>query len=105
MTGQTWGGCAEVLQWILTAGRFPVDPSLLKGGVLLLETSEELIPARRVRLDHAIARRTRRVLAAVGAIIVARPPAEEIDTQRSSAVRQAHRTEQCDTAIEIAHRY
>jgi muramoyltetrapeptide carboxypeptidase LdcA involved in peptidoglycan recycling len=27
VTGRTWGGCAEVLQWILTAGRFPADPS------------------------------------------------------------------------------
>lgn len=23
VTGRTWGGCIEVLQWILTAGRFP----------------------------------------------------------------------------------
>ena len=46
VTGPTWGGCAEVLQWILTAGRFPMDPSVLAGGVLLFETSEELIPAR-----------------------------------------------------------
>jgi muramoyltetrapeptide carboxypeptidase LdcA involved in peptidoglycan recycling len=46
VTGRTWGGCAEVVQWILTAGRFPADPSVLRGGVLLLETSEELIPAR-----------------------------------------------------------
>ena len=33
-------------QWILTAGRFPADSSVLDGGVLLLETSEEIIPAR-----------------------------------------------------------
>src|SRR5262245_33783358 len=46
VTGRTWGGCAEVIQWILTAGRFPADPAVVDGGVLLLETSEELIPAR-----------------------------------------------------------
>jgi muramoyltetrapeptide carboxypeptidase LdcA involved in peptidoglycan recycling len=40
VTGRTWGGCIEVLQWILTAGRFPVDPAVLDGGVLLLETSD-----------------------------------------------------------------
>lgn len=43
VTGRTWGGCAEVVQWILTAGRFPADPAALDGAVLLLETSEELI--------------------------------------------------------------
>jgi muramoyltetrapeptide carboxypeptidase LdcA involved in peptidoglycan recycling len=46
VTGRTWGGCIEVMQWILTAGRFPVDPTVVQGGVLLLESSEELIPAQ-----------------------------------------------------------
>jgi len=46
VTGRTWGGCIEVLQWILTAGRFPPDPVVLDGGVLILETSEEIIPAQ-----------------------------------------------------------
>jgi hypothetical protein len=31
VTGPTWGGCAEVLQWILTAGRFPADAVLVVG--------------------------------------------------------------------------
>jgi len=44
VTGRTWGGCIEVVQWILTAGRFPADPVVLDGGVLMLETSEEIIP-------------------------------------------------------------
>src|SRR5262249_48037028 len=37
VTGPTWGGCIEVIQWILTAGRFPTDPAVLEGGVLILE--------------------------------------------------------------------
>lgn len=28
VTGPTWGGRAEVVQWILTAGRFPTDPAV-----------------------------------------------------------------------------
>ncbi|MEO6999476.1 MAG: LD-carboxypeptidase, partial [Terracoccus sp.] len=44
--GRTWGGCIEVVQWLLTAGRFPADPATLAGGVLLIETSEELIAAQ-----------------------------------------------------------
>ena len=46
VTGPTWGGYIEVIQWILTAGRFDADPAVLAGGVLLVESSEELIPAR-----------------------------------------------------------
>src|SRR4051794_33788585 len=48
VTGRTWGGCLEVIEWILTAGRFPFPPDVLDGAVLLLETSEELLPARNV---------------------------------------------------------
>jgi hypothetical protein len=38
----------EVLDWVLTAGRFPFPPDVLDGAVLLIETSEELLPARSV---------------------------------------------------------
>src|SRR3954469_24173288 len=48
VTGRTWGGCVEVVQWILTAGRFPDDPAVLEAGVLLLEASEDLTPAPEV---------------------------------------------------------
>jgi muramoyltetrapeptide carboxypeptidase LdcA involved in peptidoglycan recycling len=104
VTGRTWGGCAEVIQWILTAGRFPADPSIVNGGVLLLETSEEVIPAREFGwIMRSLGERG--VLAAVDAIIVARPPAEDIHTKRSAAERHAHRAMQCETALEIARRY
>ncbi len=48
VTGRTWGGCVEVLAWVLTAGRFPPDPAVLAGHILLLETSEDLTPAPEV---------------------------------------------------------
>lgn len=35
VTGPAWGGCIEVIQWILTAGRFPTDTAPLDGGVFL----------------------------------------------------------------------
>ncbi len=58
VTGRTWGGCLEVIEWVLTAGRFPSDPGVLDGGVLLIETSEELPVGPRCRPDHPLARRT-----------------------------------------------
>jgi muramoyltetrapeptide carboxypeptidase LdcA involved in peptidoglycan recycling len=104
VTGRTWGGCAEVIQWLLTAGRFPADPSILNGGVLLLETSEELIPAREFGwIMRSLGERG--VLAVVDAVVVARPPASGIDIVRNASDRQAHRTAQYDTAIETVGRY
>lgn len=104
VTGRTWGGCIEVIQWILTAGRFPHDPAVLDGGVLLLESSEEVIPAR----DFGFILRSlgeRGVLEAVDAVLVARPPASSFTRMPDAAGRAAHRRAQRDTAIEVVGRY
>jgi muramoyltetrapeptide carboxypeptidase LdcA involved in peptidoglycan recycling len=104
VTGHTWGGCIEVIQWILTAGRFPSDPSVLDGGVLLLESSEELIPAR----EFGFILRSlgeRGVLDAVDAVLVARPPSSDFTRRPDTAGRAAHRHAQRDTAIEMTQRY
>ena len=104
VTGRTWGGCIEVVQWILTAGRFPADPAVLDGGVLLLETSEEVIPARVFgRILRSLGERG--LLAAVDAVLVARPPASSFERQPSALQRSAHRAEQRDVAIDVVNRY
>ena len=104
MTGRTWGGCVEVLQWLLTAGRFPVDPSVVAGGVLLLESSEELIPAREFGwIVRSLGERG--ILAAVDAVVVGRPPTSSFEVQPSPRERAARRAEQRDVAIETVHRY
>lgn len=104
VTGPTWGGCIEVVQWILTAGRFPQDPAVLDGGVLLLETSEELIPAREFGwIVRSLGERG--LLAAVDAVVVARPPTSDFTRRPSAAERAALRAAQRDTAIETVHAY
>lgn len=104
VTGRTWGGCLEVLQWILTAGRFPADPAAFDGGVLLLETSEELIPAREFGwILRSLGERG--LLAAVDAVLIARSPASSFDKQPSAQQRAAYRTEQCHVAIDTIGRY
>ena len=104
VTGPTWGGCAEVVQWLLTAGRFPTDPAVLDGGVLLLETSEELIPARELGwIMRSLGERG--LLTAVGAVLIARPPTSSFDVQPSPLERAARRAEQRDVAIETVQRY
>lgn len=104
VTGRTWGGCLEVLQWILTAGRFPNDPSVLNGGVLLLESSEELIPAVEFgRIVRSLGERG--VLAAVDAVVVARPPASTGQYPSTVEDRAAHRAEQRDATLELMAMY
>ncbi len=104
VTGPTWGGCADVLQWILTAGRFPSDPAVVEGGVLLLETSEELIPARELGwIVRSLGERG--LLTAVDAVMAARPPTSDFETCPSSQERAARRAEQRDVVIETVQRY
>lgn len=104
MTGRTWGGCAEVVQWILTAGRFPADPAVLQGGILLLETSEELISAREFGwIVRSLGERG--LLEAVDAVLVARSPTSTLEIHHTSQQRAARRAEQRDVAIETVHRY
>lgn len=104
VTGRTWGGCVEVLQWILTAGRFPADSAVLSGGVLLLESSEELIPAREFGwIVRSLGERG--VLAAVDAVVVARPPTSDFTVRPSAGERRARREEQRDMAITVVEAY
>jgi muramoyltetrapeptide carboxypeptidase LdcA involved in peptidoglycan recycling len=93
-----------VLQWVLTAGRFPADPSVLRGGVLLLETSEDLIPAREFGwIVRSLGERG--VIAAVDAVLVARPPTSSFQVRSGPQQRAARRAEQRDVVIEMVQRY
>jgi muramoyltetrapeptide carboxypeptidase LdcA involved in peptidoglycan recycling len=104
VTGRTWGGCIEIIQWALTAGRFPDDPAVLDGGVLLLESSEELIPAQEFgRIVRSLGERG--ILNAVRAVVVGRPPTSDFTVRPSPDERRAKRDEQRDTAIDMVHRY
>jgi muramoyltetrapeptide carboxypeptidase LdcA involved in peptidoglycan recycling len=96
--------CIEVVQRLLTAGRFPADPAVLDGAVLILETSEEIIPAREFGwILRSLGERG--LLTAANAVLVARPPASSFDKQPSAAERAAHRAEQREVAIELVGRY
>lgn len=104
VTGPAWGGCLEVLQWVLTAGRFPADPHALDGAVMLIETSEMLPSASEVgRVLRAMGERG--LLAAVDAVLVARPPASSLEDRRDASARARFRAEQRDVVIETVGRY
>lgn len=104
VTGSTWGGCMEVLQWILAAGRFPPDPGVLRGGVLLLEASEDLTPAAEIGfLVRSLGERG--VLDAVDAVVVSRAPTSTLDLVPSGEERAHRRAEQRDAVVETVRRY
>ena len=104
VTGRTWGGCLEVIQEILTAGRFPFGPDVLDGGVLLLETSEELLPARNVGwIVRALGERG--ILRTVDAVLVARPPVSDFTRRPPAGERARLRAEQRDAVAGLIGRY
>jgi muramoyltetrapeptide carboxypeptidase LdcA involved in peptidoglycan recycling len=104
VTGPTWGGCVEVVQWILTAGRFPADPGVLAGGVLLVEASEDLTPAAEVgNILRSLGERG--LLAAVDAVVVSRPPTSTPELVPSAEERAARRAEQRDVVVATVRAY
>jgi muramoyltetrapeptide carboxypeptidase LdcA involved in peptidoglycan recycling len=104
VTGRSWGGCLEVIEWILAAGRFPSGPEVLDGGVLLIETSEELRPAREVGwIVRALGERG--ILAAVDAVLLGRPPVSDFTRQPPAGQRARLRAEQRDVVTGMVGRY
>jgi muramoyltetrapeptide carboxypeptidase LdcA involved in peptidoglycan recycling len=104
VTGRSWGGCIEVLQQLLTADRFTSDLGVLEDAVLLLESSEELIPAREFGwILRALGERG--VLGAVSGVMVARPPTSSFEQLPSDTERTARRAAQADAAIDVVGRY
>lgn len=104
VTGRTWGGCLEVIEEILAAGRFPFDPDVLDGGILLIETSEELLPARNVGwIVRALGERG--ILGAVGAVLLARPPVSDLTRRPPAEERARLRAEQREVVTSLIARY
>ncbi|UZN03697.1 S66 family peptidase [Cellulomonas sp. S1-8] len=103
VTGRTWGGCLEVLDWLALADRIP-PTAALEGAILLLETSEELPSAGTVR-RWVRALGERGLLAAVAGVCVARPPVTAFEVRLDATERAARRAEQRDAVVEEVHRY
>ena len=101
--GRTWGGCLDVLDEIGLAGRMP-ELDDLRGGILLLETSEEL-PSPRLVSRWVRALGERGVLDAVAGVLVARPPVSTFGDEPDAETRRARREAQCDVFTEMVGRY
>jgi muramoyltetrapeptide carboxypeptidase LdcA involved in peptidoglycan recycling len=102
--GPTWGGCIEVIDQIAMADRMP-EAAKLEGGILLLETSEEVPSADSVR-RWVRALGERGILDVVAGVLVGRPPTSMLGAPVPSAEERSRlRAEQRDTVIEQVARY
>lgn len=94
VTARTWGGCLDVLPWVLGVGAqmHPVDA--YAGAVLILEASEELMtPVETYRTLRVLGERG--ILGVAEALIWGRPPAGDhsrpADADTASRWRSQHR--------------
>jgi len=101
--GGTWGGCLEVVDQLALADRLPSAYDL-RGGILLLETSEERPPASWVaRWLRGLGERG--ILDVVAGVVVARPPVSDFEFLPSPTEADALRAAQRDVVIETVSRY
>jgi muramoyltetrapeptide carboxypeptidase LdcA involved in peptidoglycan recycling len=101
--GRTWGGCLESIDGLALADRLPTA-YVLRGGILLLETSEERPPASWVgRWVRGLGERG--ILDAVAGVVVARPPVSDFEFLPSREEADALRAAQRDVVIETVARY
>jgi muramoyltetrapeptide carboxypeptidase LdcA involved in peptidoglycan recycling len=103
ITGETWGGCFEVIDQLAIADRLPPLDALL-GSVLILESSEEVPPARLIR-RWVRALGERGILEQVAGVIIARPPASTQGDVPPAVDRDRYRAAQSDTLIAEISRY
>ena len=90
VTGPTWGGNLEVLQWILAVGHDVREAAAYAGCVLLLETSEEHpSPVEVLRMLRVLGERG--LLGQAAAVVFARPVASDFEDDPGAGGRAAHR--------------
>ncbi|MFG1650532.1 S66 peptidase family protein [Micromonospora sp. NPDC049275] len=85
--GRTWGGCLEIVHWLLATDRVPTAAEL-DGSVLVVETSQEMPSAKEVfRIVRNLGERG--LLAAFPAVVVGRPKAWDFDKPLTVPERRA----------------
>ncbi|WP_395572590.1 S66 peptidase family protein [Streptomyces sp. BK79] len=103
--GRAWGGCLEILDRLVTAGReIARDLSEYDGGVLLLETSEEMPGAVEVfRMLRAMGERG--LLHRFSALLMARPKTWSLERPTSPEEGVRYATEQREAVLRAMRDY
>jgi muramoyltetrapeptide carboxypeptidase LdcA involved in peptidoglycan recycling len=95
-TGPSWGGCLEIVDFHLRAGRYLLPDEQYEGAALFLETSEELPPADYVyRVLMSMGERG--LLQRFGAVIWGRPKAWSFEQPNDAAGKARYTSAQYET--------
>ncbi|GAA4596557.1 muramoyltetrapeptide carboxypeptidase LdcA involved in peptidoglycan recycling [Actinoplanes octamycinicus] len=104
VTGRSWGGNLEILHWNLAADRWLRPVGDYAGGVLLLETSEEMPPAEEVfRMLRNFGERG--LLRQFPAVLVGTAKATVFTSPRPAAERPKYRDEQREAILRAIDAY
>jgi muramoyltetrapeptide carboxypeptidase LdcA involved in peptidoglycan recycling len=104
VTGPTWGGCLEILDFQLRAGRYLLAPEAYDGCVLLLETSEEMPDAEYVyRVLMGMGERG--MLQHFAAVVVASPKAWDREVGQSVVQRTQFAADQRESILRALDEY
>jgi muramoyltetrapeptide carboxypeptidase LdcA involved in peptidoglycan recycling len=102
--GTAWGGNIEVLGWLLMAGRAIPPADDCRGGVLFLETSEELPSATEVyRVLRAIGERG--LLGVFSAVLFGRAKAWALDHRTSQQQKSGYLRDQREAVLRALDEY
>lgn len=92
--GRIWGGCLAIVEWHLMTERYLPDPAALDGGVLAIETAEDMPSADRVKWT-LMCMGERGLLDRFDAVLVGRPATrshlERPDDEERTAYRDRQR--------------
>jgi muramoyltetrapeptide carboxypeptidase LdcA involved in peptidoglycan recycling len=104
VTGPTWGGNIEILQWTLAVSRFVRPAEEYAGSVLVLEASEERPPAEEVfRMVRNLGERG--ILEVCPALLWARPHVGDRDGRPSAEDAARIRAEQREAVLRAVAAY
>jgi muramoyltetrapeptide carboxypeptidase LdcA involved in peptidoglycan recycling len=104
VTGPSWGGCLEILDFHLRAGRYLLEPEAYAGCVLMLETSEEMPSAEYVyRVLAGMGERG--MLEQFGAVMVATPKAWNRERRQSVPDRLQYAADQQASILRALDEY
>jgi len=104
VTGPAWGGCLEIIDFHLRAGRYLLSDDNYDGAVLCLETSEEL-PSADYVYRVLMCMGERRLLQRFAALVWARPKAWSFEHPNDELAKLAYVTAQRDAVLAAMAEY